>query len=106
MAFKMKGWSPFNQEGPVSSKASSNMIETRNELEEKISYIEEDLDEDPNNKKLLDEKKKLQMEVDIIQKKIEAKSGGVTGIKPGYTEGERDTSKDKYYGKKGPLGVG
>jgi hypothetical protein len=106
MAFKMKGWSPFNQEGPVSRKASSNMIETRNDLEEKISYIQEDLDEDPNNKELLAKKKKLQMEVDIIQKQIEAKSGGTTGVKPGYTDGERDKSKDKYYGKKGPLGVG
>tara|TARA_R110002012_G_scaffold107202_1_gene248803 strand:+ start:135 stop:455 length:321 start_codon:yes stop_codon:yes gene_type:complete len=106
MAFKMKGWSPFNQEGPVSRKASSNMIETRNDLEEEISYIQEDLDEDANNKELLSKKKKLQMELDIIQKKIEAKSGGATGVKPGYTDGERDKSKDKYYGKKGPLGVG
>ena len=106
MAFKMKGWSPFQQEGPVSRKASSNMIETRNDLEEKLSYILEDLEDDPKNKELLSKKENLQREVDIIQKKIEAKSGGTTGVKPGYTEGERDKSKDKYYGKKGPLGVG
>ena len=62
---------------------------------------EEDLDEDPNNKELLAKLKNLQMEVDIIQKKIEAESDGTTGIKPGYTDGERDTTKDTYYTKKG-----
>ena len=100
MAFKMKGWSPFKQEGPVSRKAASDMIETRNDLEEEISYIREDLEDDPNNKELLAKLKNLQMEVDIIQKKIEAESDGTTGIKPGYTDGERDKTKDTYYGKK------
>jgi hypothetical protein len=107
MAFKMRGWSPFKKEGPVSKKASNNMIETKNDLEEKISYIQEDLDEDPNNKELLAKLKNLQMEVDIIHEKLETKSGGVTGVKAGYDEeGDRDKSRDKYYGIKGPLGVG
>ena len=124
MAFKMKGFSGFKnspnkQEGPIDRKnpkikkgeikgtyvyQGDNMRERLNSLEERVSYLRDDLVGFPDKQKEKD-MRALQVEADIIRKRLKTKSGGVTGIKPGYTDGKRDKSKDKYYGKKGPLGA-
>ena len=138
MAFKMKrgsapkfkdlGSSPGKQQGPIDRKnpkikkgemegtnvyQGDNMRERLNSLEERASYLKDDLegyggdyDLSPKRRKQKEkDMRALQVEADIIRKRLKTKSGGVTGVKPGYTDGRRDKSKDKYYGKKGPLGA-
>ena len=83
--------SAFTQK-TISALKQTSDHEKMYELEEELSYIQEDLDEDPNNKALLDKKKELEAEIDKVHATLE---GG--NIKPGYTDGERDVSKDVKY---------
>jgi len=125
--FKMMGSSPAKQlvdkpqQGPInapknkklykgemegtsisSSKSKSEMI---NDFEERAGFLTDNditndgSKEDNQRKKTA---KNLQHEADIIRnRKPKSKS---TNIKPGYTDGKRDKSKDKIHGVKGPLG--
>ena len=103
MAFKMRG-NPIKM-GSWATKSTMKMAsalkqdekkythEDMYELEEQLSYILEDLEEDPKNKTLLNKKKNLENEINKIHSTLE---GG--NIKPGYDEeGERDKSKDEIY---------
>jgi len=104
MAFKMKG-SPHKM-GTIQGTSSAMkmasafkqdekkyMHEDMYEVEEQMSYIQEDLEEDPNNKELLKKLKELTKKRDKIHATLK---GG--NIKPGYDEkGERDKSKDEPY---------
>ena len=103
MAFKMKG-SP-HKTGVIQGTSSAMKMasafkqdvthEDMYDLEEELSYIQEDLDEDPNNKELLKKKAELEAKINKIHAELKKKKGG--NIKPGYTEGERDVSKDEPY---------
>jgi hypothetical protein len=91
-----KGPDPHAKGGPTYKSAFKQDKEYTHEdmydLEEELSYILEDLEEDPENQELLDKKKELEAKIDEIHATLE---GG--NIKPGYTEGERDKSKDETY---------
>ena len=125
MAYKMKGFggfgnSPAKQKGPINKEnpklqpsemegtyvyKGDDMSEREIDLDERISFIEEDMFNDRGDKKQQNKDlKKLKHERDIISKRRSHKKVG-TGTKPGYTDGKRDKSKDKIYGIKGPLGV-
>ena len=114
MAFKMKGF-PYSGKLPIKNYADTRKYkafegghkagsvlkqkiythEDMYEVEEQMSYIQEDLEEDPNNKELLKKLKELTEKRDKIHTELKKKKGG--NIKPGYTEGERDVSKDEPY---------
>jgi hypothetical protein len=79
--------------------------ERMNDLEDRAEFARSDAEESTGKKQKQHQKtaKHLEREADIIRdRKPKSKNAN---IKPGYTDGERDKSKDKIYGVKGPLGV-
>jgi len=117
---KMYDKSPAKQEGPVPKKniklqkgemegtyiyEGKDKSERMIDLEERAGFLtDNDITNDGSKEdnQRIKTAKKLQHEADIIRnRKPKSKS---TNIKPGYTDGKRDKSKDKIHGVKGPLG--
>ena len=125
MAYKMKGFggfkaSPAKQEGPIPKKniklqkgemdgtyvyEGKDKGERIMDLEERAGFLtDNDITNDGSKEdnQRIKTAKNLNHESDIIRnRKPKSKS---TNIKPGYTDGKRDKSKDKIHGVKGPLG--
>ena len=130
--FKMKGFGGFksspakshkpghkDQQGPIPEKnqklrksemegthvyKGKNKSERMNDLEDRAEFAREDALNTEGKEKKQHQKtaKHLEREADIIRdRKPRSKN---RNIKPGYTDGKRDKSKDKIHGVKGPLG--